>query len=105
MAFQARRSTTLGCTCVTVAAIQRRTTTLYMAGALLKARKADQEEREKIGAKEKPTRTWAWNASYHRKEIKRCKESIEYHERKLAAANLKARSEKASVALPQHQGN
>jgi ribosomal protein S27E len=74
-----------------------------LAGALLKAQKADQEEREKIGAKEKPTRTWAWNASYHRKEIKRCKESIEYHERKLAAANLKARSEEASIALPQQQ--
>jgi hypothetical protein len=74
-----------------------------LAGALLKAKKADQEEREKIGAKEKPTRTWSWNATYHRKQIKEAQRNLEYHTKKLAAANLKSRSEKAA-ALSSQQG-
>lgn len=69
-----------------------------------KAAQADLEEREKISAKEKPTRTWSWNATYHRKQIKDAQRNLEYHTKKLNAANLKARSEKASVALPsRHQ--
>ena len=28
-------------------------------------------------------RTWAWNVRYHKAEIKRCKSSLEHHERKL----------------------
>lgn len=75
-----------------------------MAAALLKAAKADAEEREKINAKEKPTRTWSWNAHYHRRQIKEAQRNLEYHTKKLAAANLKARSEKAAVVTSQDQG-
>jgi len=66
-----------------------------LAGAKLKAEKYDREEREKINAKEKPTRTWSWNARYHRECIKKAKRDIEYHTAKLAAANLKVKAEKA----------
>lgn len=65
------------------------------AAALLKAERADREEREKINAKEKPTRTWSWNAHYHRRQIKEAQRNLEYHTAKLAAANLKAKAEKA----------
>lgn len=71
-----------------------------MARALEKAADADRKEREKIATKEKPTRTWAWNAHYHRKEIKRAQHSLEYHGKKLAAANLKTRAEKAAAQAP-----
>lgn len=50
-----------------------------------------EEEKRRILTKEKDTRTWAWNASYHRGEIKRARKSIEYHEVKLAAAVVKAK--------------
>ena len=51
----------------------------------------DREERERISKKEKDTRTWAWNASYHRRAIKRAKTELAYHEGKLAVASLKAK--------------
>ena len=54
------------------------------------AEKEDQREREKINNKEKDTRSWAWNASYHKGEIKRMKREIERHEAKLSVAALKA---------------
>jgi len=76
-----------------------------IAGAQVKAAKADREERERIAKKEKPTRTWSWNAHYHRKEIKRAQQSIEYHTKKLAAANLKARVEKASTHSQHQRGD
>lgn len=59
-----------------------------------KAAQHDREERERIAQKEKPTRTWAWNAHYHRREIKEAQRRIEYHTAKLAAANLKAKQER-----------
>ncbi len=49
----------------------------------------EKEQQEKINNKEKDTRTWAWNASYHKREIKRQEKSIEYHKACLAVANLK----------------
>ncbi len=57
---------------------------------------ADEGERAKIAAKEKDTRSWAWNASYHRREIERAQKSIAYHESKLAVASLKAKAERAA---------
>ena len=66
--------------------------------AKVRAAEADQEERDRISQKEKPTRTWAWNAHYHRREIKEAERRIEHHKKKLAAANLKARIEKAQAA-------
>lgn len=52
------------------------------------------DERAHIFRKERDTRTWAWNASYHRKAIKEAERQIDYHTRKLAAASLKVREEK-----------
>lgn len=51
-------------------------------------------ELARIMNKEKDTRSWAWNATYHRKEIKECERRIVYHTAKLNAANLKARKPK-----------
>lgn len=53
-----------------------------------------QEQIDKIAKKEKDTKTWAWNASYHRGCIKRAEKDIEYHSQKLKAANLKAKQDK-----------
>jgi hypothetical protein len=52
---------------------------------------ADEAERNKIFRKEKDTRTWAWNASYHRNCIKRAQKDIEYHTAKLNVAKIKAK--------------
>lgn len=57
------------------------------------AQEHDDEERRRIFTKEKGTRTWAWNASYHRRCIKEAQRLIEHHTKKLSAANLHARQE------------
>lgn len=38
-------------------------------------------------------RTWAWNVRYHKKEIERCKKSLEHHEMKLYFARQNDRTE------------
>lgn len=58
------------------------------------AAEADRAERERIAHKEKPTHSWAWNATYHRREIRDAERKIEYHRSKLEVANLKARQER-----------
>jgi len=58
---------------------------------------ADRDERKRIATKEKPTRTWAWHAAYHRGEIKAAKVRIEYHTAKLNAAALKTKAEKETL--------
>lgn len=60
------------------------------------AEEADREERERVATKAKDTRSWSWNASYHRKEIKRAQESIAHHTAKLAVASLKAKQKEAA---------
>lgn len=67
-----------------------------LARATERAAEADKVERDRIAQKEKPTATWAWNAHYHRAEIKRAQKQIEYHTAKLNVANLKAREDKAA---------
>lgn len=52
---------------------------------------AAKRSEEAVYQKERNTRSWAWNASYHRNEIKRAKQQIEYHTKKLAVASLKAK--------------
>jgi hypothetical protein len=54
----------------------------------------NQSEINKISNKEKDTRSWAWNASYHRKEIREANRRLEYHTAKLNVASLKAKSDK-----------
>jgi hypothetical protein len=72
------------------------------AEALIAARQlADlhsREERDRVLRKEKDTRSWAWNASYHRGQIKRAREQIDYHTAKLNVASLKAKADKENVA-------
>ena len=60
--------------------------------ALKKEAEYIKEQEERIFKKEKDTRSWAWNASYHRKQIKKANESIAYHTKKLNAANLKGKA-------------
>ena len=69
-----------------------------LAKAAEMAAKADAEERERIQRKEHDTRTWAWNASYHRKMVKQAQRDLEYHTKKLNAANLKAKTDPAALA-------
>jgi len=45
----------------------------------------------RILTKEKDTRSWAWNASYHRKRIKEAQRDLEYHTKKLNVAAIKAK--------------
>lgn len=52
---------------------------------------AKEEELQRVYRKERDTRTWAWNASYHRKEIKRALQDIERHTAKLNVAAIKAK--------------
>jgi ribosomal protein S27E len=62
-----------------------------MASAMTKAAAYDQEQRDRVFKKEKDTRTWAWNASYHRKRIKEAQRDIEYHSANLNVAKVKAK--------------
>lgn len=68
-----------------------------IARAQEKAAEYDAEERAKVAAKEKPTRTWSWNAHYHRREIKEAKRRLEYHTSKLAVASIKAKEDRRAL--------
>lgn len=54
------------------------------------------EQNDRVSAKEKDTRTWAWNASYHRRRIKDAQHEIEYHTAKLNVAAIKAKEPQAA---------
>ena len=51
--------------------------------------KHKEEQAIKMSSKEKDSRSWAWNASYHKSNIERAKKDIEYHTKKLNAAKGK----------------
>lgn len=53
----------------------------------------NREKLSELNRKEKPTRTWAWNACYHRKELKRAQQQLEYHSAKLSVAKSKSKEE------------
>lgn len=53
-----------------------------------------EEEEENMKRKECPAKSWAWNASYHRGEIRRKEKEIEYHRSKLLAASPHVKAEK-----------
>jgi hypothetical protein len=59
-----------------------------------KVARFEAEQRNKIFEKEKDTRSWAWNASYHRREIKEAERRLAYHTAKLNAAVLKVKEPK-----------
>ena len=67
-----------------------------LAWAQKRAAAYEVEQREKIARKEKDTHTWARNASYHRKNIKRAQHDLEYHTAKLAVAAIKAKQPEAT---------
>lgn len=68
------------------------------AGALVRAQEmADQfskDERDRILSREKDTKSWAWNATYHRRCIKDAQKSLEYHTAKLSVASARAKGAK-----------
>lgn len=64
-----------------------------LAKAQVRADDASSEELARIANKEKDTRSWAWNATYHRGCIKRAKKDIEYHTKKLDVAREKAKKQ------------
>ncbi len=49
------------------------------------------EEAQRIERKVKSHKKWAWHVAYHRREIKRLEQSIEYHRGALAVAGKKAK--------------
>lgn len=51
----------------------------------------NEAQESKIATKEKNTKSWAWNASYHRREIKELQRRTDYHTRKLNVASLKVK--------------
>lgn len=61
------------------------------AAAAVHAARMDKEERDRIAHKEKDTKSWAWNASYHRKAIKDAERQLAHHRAKLAVAAAKAK--------------
>ena len=67
--------------------------------ALALAEKQAEEHNRELGkkassAKYKQSRSYSWNAGYHRSEIKREQRSIEYHERCAAICKAHAKAEK-----------
>ena len=75
-----------------------------LAAAAILAAAANAAELAAIGRKEKDTRTWAWNAHYHRDCIRRAEKEIAYHTAKLNAAASHSREEKARAAIAQAGG-
>lgn len=67
-----------------------------MAWAQKKSSEYEQEQRDRIAKKEKDSRSWAWNASYHRRCIKEAQRQVEYHTSKLNVAAIKAKEDKAA---------
>lgn len=66
-----------------------------LARAKERAEQASAEELERIQKKEKNTRSWSWNATYHRRCIRDAEKKIEYHTKKLDVAAAKASINKA----------
>jgi hypothetical protein len=73
---------------------------LIKAGAL--CREHEQQELARINMKEKNNRTWSWNASYHRRQIKEAERQIEYHTAKLNAAKKHIKEESLTPPTDRH---
>jgi hypothetical protein len=54
----------------------------------------DAEEIKRLGYKEKQNKTWAWNVTYHRREIREAQRRIEYHTGKLNVAPKNRKDQK-----------
>lgn len=53
-----------------------------------------ENEAKRLKTKEKPTKTWAWNATYHRSKIRQAEKDLIYHKSKLDVANSLKKIEK-----------
>lgn len=53
------------------------------------AKEASERALNDFLSKEKPTHTWAWNATYHRRMMKHAEQDYQYHKAKLEAAKRK----------------
>ncbi len=62
--------------------------------ALQLAEEHNNSELDRVNQKVKPNKTWAWNASYHRKEIKEALRRLEHHTEALAVAARLQKKEK-----------
>jgi hypothetical protein len=69
-----------------------------LAAAQEEQAKWEHDQDQRVLHKEKDTRTWAWNASYHRNCLKEAQRQIDYHTRKLSIASLKAKKDKAAAS-------
>ena len=56
-----------------------------------------EEQKARVFKKEKDTRSWAWNASYHRQCLKRAQRELEYHTAMLDVAKVKAKEDKQTA--------
>lgn len=61
--------------------------------AVIVAEERTQKEIERIQYKYNNQRTWAWNASYHRKQIRQAKSTIEWSTKCLEVAKAKAKKQ------------
>lgn len=68
------------------------------AASAAKAIENDEAEKKRKLQKHNHNRSWAWNASYHRKELKEAKRKTEYHTAQLAIASVKAKQDKAAAS-------
>ena len=55
----------------------------------------NREAEENIRRKQESKKSWAWNASYHKREIERGKRDLEYHTRKLNVASALAKAKES----------
>lgn len=62
-----------------------------MAAAIALVDKEARQDLERINRKEKPNKTWAWNAHYHRRGIREAERQIAYHTARLNVAKVKAK--------------
>ncbi len=62
-----------------------------LARAAFLADQHTRETRKQLRAKEKPTHSWAWNATYHRQQIRDAEKSLAYHRGKLDVARVHAK--------------
>ena len=56
--------------------------------------KHEDEENKRLLAKTKNPKTWSWNATYHRQQIKRLERDIEYHRSKVEICKSHVKEEK-----------
>jgi hypothetical protein len=62
------------------------------------AKEQAEQEAKRLASKEKPNKSWAWNATYHRGEIRRAERDLIYHRSKLEVALAHKKEESVATA-------